>query len=289
MCLPLKFLKCWVWCTVIFTITAGIIVAIAGLVFTVKQDVFFGDINNSIKLFAIIALILGAAMILFGSIGACGVKNKNGCCLFIFQILLFIVLLFLLILGAIVYVYGKNHSSTDPVKECRTLTWISDVDDWSNKSYYSLCSEECPCYLKNTSHLEKEDPKRWSTANITNSSGATNIYACNRSKINADVKKHIDDYGAVMQFLEKEFKCSGICSNETFYVYWDINAGFPEKSCIVNIMDELKWYADTIGIILLSLGGLMVINVIFVCCFCFHPENSSKDFISRSNYYYAEN
>ena len=92
MCLPVKFLKCYVGFSAIIYILLGLVALITGIVFGVQTS--GGNFNTVLSAsegfskgsFIISMCVFGASLILLGIFGYCGGKKKSKCCMLIFDI-----------------------------------------------------------------------------------------------------------------------------------------------------------------------------------------------------------
>ena len=88
------------------------------------------------------------------------------------------------------------------------------LDDIYIQGASIICSSECKCDADSTLWPEE-------TANLmhTESSGVDMITQCPDDQISTYDEAH---YLALLQFIEVEFNCAGICSTASFYLFSDV-------------------------------------------------------------------
>ena len=78
----------------------------------------------------IVGLIFGIVLILICFLGVCGACKRNRCCLLIFGIVLFVVMIVLIALSAIVYIVKDNASKYYEDYNCEsTSSYITDLNE----------------------------------------------------------------------------------------------------------------------------------------------------------------
>jgi len=91
-----------------------------------------------------------------------------------------------------------------------------------------------------------------------------------------------------LNYVETEFKCSGVCTPAYVYYFSDSNAGPPKdypknKGCYVEVYNSIEKIITTIVLPLWLFCGFFFLNLVFGCCLVCHPkrEEFTKESVSE--------
>ena len=89
------------------------------------------------------------------------------------------------------------------------------------------------------------------------------------SQYSSSVKTIDSNIKDLIETLENDFNCNGICSPGNFFYFRKVQDGPPIKNCITGIKDQFKEKPLAIGVILIVSFALTILSVFFVygmCC-----------------------
>jgi len=265
MCLPIGCLKKWVSFIAFIIIGIGAIVCLfAGIKWTQLDDM--GPLKDTVKTILIIVLIVGACLILVGIFGMIGASKENKFLLTIFQILVISFCVIFLLVGLIILFQLKQFSQDLPTI-CKENSVIIDLNKNPVADKDLFCTPKCPC---NSTKVENKNVKTFNASLTIAASGPVNVIGCK------DYPEDRKMFASFMGPIEKQFKCSGICTKIDYYIYSDVNAGWPTEACGNAIIDKVLSMGNGIGYGSLAFAGFMLINVIAICCLCFHPDKDKE-------------
>ena len=112
-----------------------------------------------------------------------------------------------------------------------------------------LCTEKCPCNV---------DPGVFSTEMadqmVTDTMGATRLEECpfDSTVVNSAQK---EKYYPILEILETDFQCSGMCSDIPYYLFSDVRNGVPVNgNCKHEIIQFVEENAAFYAVVLLLIG-----------------------------------
>ena len=168
------------------------------------------------------------------------------------------------------YGYSANQEdiyfgSAKKVINCNPCETFSEAD---NKAKYDELNEddrdEVNDYLKENFQYDPETD--------------TNC----EEKVNPDnyVDKYFTggtkDYLDVLEWIEDEFKCSGFCTETTYYLFSDVNKGKPEGTCFGEVNDWVQDNFTTYGAVAIAVGSYMVLVLFLSCGICCNSGERKK-------------
>ena len=154
----------------------------------------------------------------------------------------------------------------------------------SDNIYCVSNSTGCLCEIFN--HTINPDSPR-TIYDTTISGGISNVQGCSAELERAfaryevafdslsDIVKYLDFFGEI----EKEYKCSGMCTKQGVYYFDNIAAGEPQNECIEKIKSELiEGVIKTCGIVFIATGCFMAIIwfIQFGLCCRKKPQSQSN-------------
>jgi len=95
----------------------------------------------------------------------------------------------------------------------------------------------------------------------------------------------------MLGYLEREFDCSGLCSNHVnYYVFSNVNNGVPTNGyCMDSLVDFVHSWGKKIAIIALISAIFTFVNAIAACCLCCRKKHDHHHkeggFYQRMTYY----
>eukprot|EP00826_Nyctotherus_ovalis_P003412 TRINITY_DN10696_c0_g1_i2.p1 TRINITY_DN10696_c0_g1~~TRINITY_DN10696_c0_g1_i2.p1 ORF type:complete len:279 (-),score=50.28 TRINITY_DN10696_c0_g1_i2:185-1021(-) len=228
-----SFLKCWIYTSIALLLVMGIVVEI---VFVVLACGRFAEAAENKTSLIVTGTICLCVMILVAIIGCCGASKKNTCLLITYAIIAGL----LCACFWISFVYmkkGKDNIHDDVNAICANNnknTFINDLNNVYRNNVAAFCTAACPC---------KADANKFTGAAyatmVRNANGATVIANCPNNPVSG-VKNSLLSF---LGWLEEKKDCSGICTQQPYYYFSDVNRGVPGKACKDPLLDYLdKWY-----------------------------------------------
>jgi hypothetical protein len=185
--------------------------------------------------YMILTFIHGLLICCIGVIGILLWKYDNRCSVFM-QIMSSFSLVASYILMYVMIYKSKSNPQIELTKTCNgTLTegWIYDINQIYTYSLDNImCTAECPCIAS----LDLYKGDKYSNM-VTSNDGHHNIISCpNYNTIlgkNIPSKKNVK----LVQYLEKKYKCSGVCNKELYEYFSDVSNGPPIDNCQFGLAD----------------------------------------------------
>lgn len=243
--------KLLVWIISFCTIALGI-VTIWGYYWTSDQVIFKITISDTIATTSkVLGLCLGIGMIIFGISGIFGLiyrkSIKGKILLFIYVIGSFLVFICMLILGAIVIAVVTNTAAVSDYL-CSNSNSTLPIIMYDNIKARTSPSTICPskCTSPNTDSKKLED--------------CTAL----QQTLNVPVSKYTASNFLLLETLESNFNCAGICSKHQGIpcTYFNNFAQKNTQTCVSSIQETLKKY-DIIIIIIFSISIFVSLFNIF--------------------------
>ena len=217
-----------------------------------KEAAIYGIISALVgvdiqQILFLVLLIIGCFLIFMCCCGGCIAWKRYCLVQCVFSILLTISMLLLLTLGIILIVVTNMVAEEMDVACDPTNTSGNSISEAFNELYtsadsiYCVASNGCVCY-------ESSGRLVGGGYTVTNSSSTvTNVQGCTTylESAYADYGVSFDDINAIVEYLdyfgeiERDYKCSGICTIKTKYYFSDINIGAPAKTCFDAIRNDL--------------------------------------------------
>jgi len=210
----------------------GIIGALAG--FDLQQILF------------LVFLILGCFLFFVCVCGGC-IALKRYClvhCCFAFMVTLSFVVFLAAGIGLIVItsiVADEMETACDSTSENSISESFRELYTNSDSFYCVSSISGCECYVNSTRLSGTGYTMVNSSSTVTKVQQCTSYlesayadYGVDFSDIN-DIIEYLDYFGEI----EKDYKCSGMCTIKNKYYFSDINIGAPEKTCFDVIKDDL--------------------------------------------------
>jgi hypothetical protein len=87
-----------------------------------------------------------------------------------------------------------------------------------------------------------------------------------------------DKYFDLLEWLEEELDCSGLCTKIDWFVFSDINNGDPDDYCINALADFAKEQLLMFGIISLIVGFWFLLVTIWSYCLCYRERKAKETY-----------
>lgn len=93
-----------------------------------------------------------------------------------------------------------------------------------------------------------------------------------------------------MKVMEENFSCSGVCTSPGYYVFTDINRGFPDDTCLNKLIDFTDSYSYYVALVAGGIALYLLITILFACCLCCEakkdPDNLGTSYYNMQNQHY---
>jgi len=128
----------------------------------------------------------------------------------------------------------------------------------------TLCTDKCPCNVDSgifSSELWYEM--------VTDTMGAAKLDQCPfDSSVMNTVQK--DKFSPFLQILETDFECSGMCSDQPYYMFSDVRNGVPKNgNCKHEIIQAVNNHSVVYAVLLLILGTIGFVGVLMAFSICY--------------------
>ncbi len=213
-------------------------------------------------------------------------------------------LLFSLILmcagAGMLYAHGEVDKTLDSRDDCRDYSVFEDADDELIRAALQFCGTVCPCDLKDPSELDTLPPE----GKFNGSAEKIQECPCDdlttfdaselgvpititRSKVECEELQDTfsedyldgnDKYFDLLEWLEEELDCSGMCTKIEWFVFSDINNGDPDDYCINALADFAKEQLLMFGIISLIIGFWFLLVTIWSYCLCYRERKAKMTY-----------
>lgn len=83
---------------------------------------------------------------------------------------------------------------------------------------------------------------------------------------------------AIVKFIEKKYKCSGICKQPFFYLTQPISMGPPKQACLVPIIDDIGGMFLGVAVVLIIVVIWFVLMLFCTCpIFCWNKDKYEEE------------
>jgi hypothetical protein len=223
----------------------------------------------------------GAGVAALGLLGLLATCLDSRCLLTSFTSFDLVVGLFLLTFGAgVLYLRGRVGDVLQTGASCEDNTYFKYPNAAVVQADELMCTDECPCDLGAALHLQY---RQLGVAVVLGS--ARNVEGCDpcsnytslqelgcassEEVLQEYFNQDEQQYFALLNWLEDQFTCSGVCYTGTFYLFSDVNAGVPEDSCMSSLKKWVEYQLLIIGSVVLLLG-LFLLSAVglasYMCC-----------------------
>jgi len=86
----------------------------------------------------------------------------------------------------------------------------------------------------------------------------------------------------MISFIEKTYKCSGLCKAPLFYLTQDITKGPPKSACLDAVIKDVGPLFNAIGEIMIA-SGIIFLFMLFCACpiCCFNKEEYEAENVTE--------
>lgn len=227
------FFKWWIYISIILILIFGIVVEVIFIVMACGKFADATDSKGALIAVGTIFLVICLVIVVFGF---CGICKKRSCPLITYAVLAILLCAGFFVAFALL-LKNKNNVSTDFEKVCDKTgkdCFIQDLNNVYKKSLATtFCTSSCKCKTDST----KFQGSDYANAEYDSTSGASKVSECPTNPVSLTKKGTID----FLKWLEEEKDCSGVCEQEKWYYFSDVNRGPPKKKC----REPLKDYLDS--------------------------------------------
>mmetsp|Transcript_35041 Transcript_35041/g.34061 ORF Transcript_35041/g.34061 Transcript_35041/m.34061 type:complete len:240 (-) Transcript_35041:57-776(-) len=203
----------------------------------------------------------GLAMVFIAGIGVTASLSKNQCLSFLYGYLAMSVMLIFVGAG-ISMVILKNQIGTYINESCfNEAGFFYEIDKVYSDGKSTLCSPSCPC-IANSTLWPGDDMLQISYSK----GGADSLDDCTTSSLTSQQKNNLMP---LLQALETDFNCAGMCQVSPLYLFSNVNRGPPTKDCKDIMIEEFKKNGGSYSAILLVIGftGFIGFGLSFAICY----------------------
>jgi hypothetical protein len=189
--------------------------------------------------------------------------------------------LFLLTIGAgVLYLRGRLGDILQTGASCEDNTYFKYPNAAVESADDLMCTHDCPCelgpklnlqyrqlgvavVLGSARNVEECDP--CSNYTLLQQHGCASSSEVVQQYFNEDEQQ----YFVLLNWLESQFACSGVCYTGTFYLFSDVNTGIPEDSCMSSLKKWAEYQLLIVGLVVLLLGLFLLSAVVlgsYMCC-----------------------
>ena len=296
-CLTAKVLKWIIYLSCFIILGIGSVLVWIG--FLIQSSEFIQLLEYSYAGFIVIAC--GGILIFIAFIGIIGAWKLRRFFLTLFIIASIITGVLLISFGAVlIYLRDASSDYLESNDSCRKH--FENADDTSIMSSEILCKLYCPC------ELDEGVAEKLQIENFYKGS-ATNVKECNPCEsiqtyeptVQAelitwidqvlDIKVNVSDcaitanefksayyetkfkkYLPLIEWMEKKFECSGICTQQKIQFLNNVADAIPDKSCYSDLRKWAKRMFLNYGVISLVLGFYQLSIIYFELALCLCPK-----------------
>ncbi|EAS06515.1 tetraspanin family protein (macronuclear) [Tetrahymena thermophila SB210] len=214
--------------------------------------------NNLFSGILIFGIVLGVFLILWTLFGVLAAQKNNTMIQAAYNvgiIMLFLLSIAILAISCIVQYEVPSYKNDE---KCTQQSILIQLQQLNHKSSLTLCQNDCLCNFKGTQ--EEADKLGINNFNHKDSS-PVRVQDC---QIFEDFQfENQSENSEVLKFLEELFGCSGFCSQNSYYLFSDLNDGIPNGDCKVHVINFVE---DNIIAIVISssfITVLLLVSLIF--------------------------
>ena len=144
--------------------------------------------------------------------------------------------------------------------------FVDDIDSYLALRAQVICTEACPCNIVN--YLP------WNTKfghdfdmSVYRETGETTDWESCEEYMGVDEDENLLDkkFDSLLNILEDEFDCQGICSPGMFWLYREVTDGPPEEGCLLQMKQRFNKGAGAAVIVLFI--TIAVDLLLWICMF----------------------
>ncbi|KAL4473154.1 hypothetical protein ABPG72_007384 [Tetrahymena utriculariae] len=218
--------------------------------------------NNLFTEILIFAIILGIFLILWSLFGVLAAQKSK----ILMQaannvgiIMLFLLSIAILAISCVVQYQVPNYKNDE---QCTQQSILIQLQQLNHKSSLTLCQNDCLCNFQGT----QDEASKLGINNYDHKdSSPVRVQECQIFE-NFNLENQ-NDNSQILKFLEEVFGCSGFCSQNSYYLFSNLNDGIPNGDCKIHIInfveDNIVALVISSSFITVFLLACIIINVIF--------------------------
>ncbi|KAL4506901.1 hypothetical protein ABPG72_001322 [Tetrahymena utriculariae] len=258
-----KFLQRLVEITTFIILLLGIFwIVFSAILYSKDKDVTDNSKYDIYRGALILGIAFGSLLVIWAIIGLIGACKKNNCLLGTFNFGIFLFLLIsiaILVLSIIFAVYLPDYKND---RKCTQKSLLIDLKTLNDQSYQALCQNSCQCNFKGTPTQALQQD----IINYSEAQGALRVQDCQIFK-NFGLSNQ-NSNSDLLRAIENTFDCSGFCSINKYYVFSNVNNGFPSKDCKVEMINFLDNNNKRVIIAAAVLTFFLFLTFILSICLC---------------------
>ena len=254
-------LKGWILIGAVLTVFIALGMVVVTIIATVQREKIIDKTDTALTNKVLVGMYLSSILLLLmGLSGLYGSLKKNKCLLGLFTIGTFV---FVLVFATGMFLFFLGPKAIfDGTCMAPKNGFLIDLRDIGITAHDTLCRDKCPCNYQG----DNADPS-WNTSGTI-----SRVEDCPDFRANANEADIV-----IMETFEKEFNCGGWCDDgyEKYFYFSDINK-VPEIGCYQALRNFFDKYGIILGISCAAAFGVALLNIVMICCFCFHPSRAKN-------------
>jgi hypothetical protein len=149
----------------------------------------------------------------------------------------------------------------------RGKKYVVEADDTLNQRDQLMCTTFCPCDVENWDKWTQKDDS-FSEANLVkDDEGVDDWSDCEeRIGLNENYASAFKTYfDGILEILEEDFNCQGICSHGRFFLFREVDEGPVEDYCLIKLKKDFTTASMGASVVLII--TLFIDFLLFVCMF----------------------
>ncbi|KAL4506902.1 hypothetical protein ABPG72_001323 [Tetrahymena utriculariae] len=235
-------------------------VIFASIIYSKNKDISNVSEYNSYRGALALGIAFGIVLIIWALIGLLAACKKYNCLLGTYNVGVFILLLIslaILVISIVMTDYIQDYKNDT---NCTQKSLLKDLKKLNYQSYQMLCQISCKC------NYTGQNPLLHNIFNYSSSSGVVRAQDCQEFS-NIDISD-LNSYSDLLRSVEDTFSCSGFCSKNQYYVFSNVNNGFPNKDCKTEVIDFIDTNNTRIIIASAIITFFFLMSFILVICLC---------------------
>ncbi|EAS06514.2 tetraspanin family protein (macronuclear) [Tetrahymena thermophila SB210] len=191
------------------------------------EQIEITDAYEQFKNILIMGIVFGSVLILWCIIGLNANSKKVNCMYITYNVGVFIFLLASITALVLTIILANKIPDYKNDSECTSESILIEFSELNKISSQTLCQSDCQCYYGSNNSIK---PLELGVKNYTLfSSEPIRVQQC-KVFDNFDIQNK-DSNSEILKAFEQTYKCSGFCSNNSYYVFSDVNNGYPGGDC----------------------------------------------------------
>ncbi|KAL4429680.1 hypothetical protein ABPG74_017089 [Tetrahymena malaccensis] len=251
-----------------FAIITNSLLLLAGLFFIIYPTIIYQEYaygiysNNLFTEILIFGIVLGVFVMLWSIFGVLAVQKSKimmQAAYNVGMIMLFLLSIAILAISCVVQYQVPNYKNDE---DCTQQSVLIQLKQLNFKSSQTLCQNECLCNFQGT----QSQADNLGITNYDNKdSNPVRVQDCQIFE-NFNLENQ-NDNSSILQLFEEVFGCSGFCSQNSYYLFSDLNNGIPNGDCkahVINFVeDNILALVISSSLITALLLSCIIVNVLF--------------------------